>query len=71
MLSYLVMYNSVTLWTIALQPPLSMGVFRQEYCSGLPFPSPRDLPIPGIKPRSPALQADSLLSERPGKLFRK
>ena len=62
MLSYLVMYNSVTLWTIARQPPLSMGVFRQEYGSGLPFPSPRDLPNPeiiSISPVSPALQADS------------
>ena len=40
---------------------------RQEYWSGLPFPSPGDLPDPGIKPRFPALQADSLLSEPPGK----
>ena len=44
-----------------------MGFPRQQYCSGLPFPSPGDLPNPGIKPRSPALQADSLLSEPPGK----
>ena len=42
------------------QPPLSMGFFRQEYWSGLPFPSPGDLPDPGIKPRSPALQENSL-----------
>ena len=49
-----------TPWTIALQAPLSMGFSRQEYWSGLPFPSPRDLLNPGIKPRSPALQADSL-----------
>ena len=39
----------------------------EEYWSGLPFPSPEDLPNPGIEPRSPALQADSLLSEPPGK----
>ena len=44
-----------------------MEFSRQEYCSGLPFPSPGNLPNPGIKPRSPALQADSLLSELPGK----
>ena len=43
------------------------GFSRQEYWSGLPFPSPRDLPDPGIKPRSPTLQVDSLLSELPGK----
>ena len=43
------------------------GFSRQEYWSGLPFPSPRDLPYPGIEPRSPALQTDSLLSEPPGK----
>jgi len=44
-----------------------MGFSRQEYCSGLPFPSPGDLPNPGIKPRSLALQADALPSEPPGK----
>ena len=48
----------VTPWTIAYQAPLSMGFSRQEYWSGLPFPSPGDLPDPGIEPRSPALQAD-------------
>ena len=48
--------------------PLSMGFSRQEYWSGLPFPSPGDLPDPGIEPGAPALQADSLLSEPPGKL---
>ena len=53
--------------TIAHQAPLSMRFSRQEYWSGLPFPSPGDLPNPGIKPRSPALQADSLPSEPPGK----
>ena len=56
-----------TLWTAAHQAPLSMGFSRQEYWSGLPFPSPGDLPNPGIKPRSPALQADALTSEPPGK----
>ena len=45
----------VTLWTVAYQAPLFMGFFRQEYWSGVPFPSPEDLPDPGIKPRSPAL----------------
>ena len=44
-----------------------MGFSKQEYWSGLPFPSPGDLPDPGVKPGSPALQADSLLSEPPGK----
>jgi len=44
-----------------------MGFSRQQYWSGLPFPSPGDLPNPGIKPRSPAFQADSLTSEPPGK----
>ena len=53
--------------TVALQAPLSMGFSRQEYWSGVPFPSPGDLPNPGIKPRSPTLQADSLLSEPRGK----
>ena len=52
-----------TLWTVAHQAPLSMGFSRQEYWSGLPFPSPGDLPDPGIEPRSPALQTDSLLTE--------
>ena len=55
------------LWTVALQPPLSMGFSRQEYWSGLPFPSPGDLPDPGIEPRSLALQADSLSTELCGK----
>ena len=50
-------------WTIACQAPLSMGLSRQEYWSGLPFPIPGDLPNPGIEPRSPALQADSLPTE--------
>ena len=50
-----------TPWTVALQAPLSMGFSRQEYWSGSPFPSPRDLPNPGIEPRFSTLQADSLL----------
>ena len=48
-----------TPWTVACQAPLSMGFSRQEYWSGLPLPSPGELPDPGIKPKSPALQADS------------
>ena len=55
-------WRFVTQWTVAYQPPLSMGSSRQEYWSGLPFPSPGDLPNPGIEPRSPALQADALPS---------
>ena len=55
----------VTPWTVAYQTPPSMGFSRQEYWSGLPFPSPGDLPDPGIEPRSPALQADPLTSEPP------
>ena len=50
-------------WTAAYQVPPSMEFSRQEYWSGLPFPSPGDLPDPGIEPRSPSLQADAL----PGK----
>ena len=53
----------VTPWTIACQAPLSMGFSMQEYWSGLPFPSSGDLSDPGIEPRSPALQADSLPTE--------
>ena len=45
--------SCLTLWTVAHQAPLSMGFSRQEYCSGLPFPPPRDLPDPGIEPASP------------------
>ena len=54
--------------TVAHQAPLSMEFSRQEYWSGLPFPSPRDLPDPGIKPGSFTVQADVLPSEPPGKL---
>ena len=53
----------VTPWTVACRAPLSMGFSRQEYCSGLPFSSPGDLPNPGIEPKSSALQADSLPTE--------
>ena len=55
-----------TPWAVAIQAPLSMGLSRQECWSGLPFPSPGDLPDPGIEPGSPTLQADSLLTELPG-----
>ena len=57
----------VTPWTVAYQAPLSIRFSRQLYWSGLPFPSPGDLPNPGIKPRSSALQTDTLPSEPPGK----
>ena len=53
----------VTPWMVTRQVPLSMEFSRQEYWSGLPFPSPGDLPTPGIKPGSPSLQADALPSE--------
>ena len=56
-----------TSWTVAHQALLSMEFSRQEYWSGLPFPSPADLPDPAIKTQSPALQMDSLPSEPPGK----
>ena len=54
-------------WTVARQAPPSMGFSRQEYWSGLPFPSPGDLPNPGIEPRSSTLQADALTSAPPRK----
>ena len=56
----------VTPWTVACQAPLFMGLPRQEYWSGLLFPSPEDLPDPGIEPGSPALQVDSLLLSHQG-----
>ena len=59
----------VTSWIVACQAPLSMGFPRQEYWSGLRFPSPGDLPNLRIEPRSSALQTDSLLSEPPGTAF--
>ena len=66
--SYSVLSDSLrphvaTPWTVAHQAPLSLEFSRQEYWSGLPFPSPGDLPNPGIEPGSPALQEDSLPSE--------
>ena len=65
--SHSVVSNFATPWTVTHQAPLSMGFPRQEYRSDLPFPPPRDLPNLGITPRSPALQADSLLTEPPVK----
>ena len=59
-----------TPWPIAYQASQSMGFSRQEYWSGLPFPSPGDLLNPGTEPRSPALQADSLPTELQGKPLR-
>ena len=67
--------ESVSQWFLTLchptdcspQAPLCMEFSRQEYCSGLPFLSPGDLPNPGIEPRSPALQVDFLPSESPAK----
>ena len=58
-----------TPWTVAYQASPSMGFSRQEYWSGLPFPSPGDLPNPGIEPGSPALQTDSLSPEPPGNIY--
>ena len=55
-----------THWTVVYQSPPSMGFSRQECWTGLPFPSPGDLPDPGIEPGSPAFQADALTSEPPG-----
>ena len=56
-----------TPWTVACQAPLSMGFPREEHWNGLPFPFARDLPDPGVEPKSPALQADSLPTEPSGK----
>ena len=58
-----------TPWTVAYQASPSMGFSRQEYWSGLPFPSPGKLSDPGIEPRSPALEEDTLTSEPPGKRY--
>ena len=63
--SYVLLF--VIPWTAACPTPLSMEFSRQEYWSGLPFPSPRDLPDPGIKLGSPPLQADSLPTDPLGK----
>ena len=65
-LSHSVVSDSATPRTVAAQVPLSLGFSREEYWSGLPCSSPGNLPNPGIKPRSPALQADSLPAELPG-----
>ena len=65
--SHSVVSNCAAPWTVALQAPLSMGFSRQEHWSGLLFPPPGGLPNPGTEPESPALQADSLPSEPPGK----
>ena len=61
----------VTPWTVDYQAPPSMGFFRQECWSGLAFPSPGDLPDPGIEPGSRELQADALQSEPPGKTHKR
>ena len=62
-----VMSDSVALWTAAHQAPLSLGFSRQEYWAGLPFPSPGDLPHPGIEPVSPALAGIFFTTQPPGK----
>ena len=59
--------SSVTPWTVARQPPLSLEFSRQEYWGGLPFLSPGDLPDPGIKSRSPALTGEFFTTEPPGR----
>ena len=59
----------MTLQTVACQVPLTKGFSREEHWSGLPFPSPWDLPDPEIQHRSPVLQADSSLSETPGNML--
>ena len=65
MLSYVRLFE--TPWTTAYEVPLSMGFSRHEYWIGLPFPSPGDLPNPGIKPTSPALSGGFFITEPPGK----
>ena len=65
-----VLSASVTPWTVARQAPLSMGFYRQEYWSGVPFLPPGHLSDPEIEPGSPAMQADSLPPEPPGKVFK-
>ena len=69
MLSGSTMSDFATLWTAAPEAPLSMGFPRQKYWGGLPFPLPADLPNPGIKPTSPALQVDSLPLSHKDALF--
>ena len=65
-----VVFVAATPWTVPRRTPLSAEFSRQEYWSGLPFPSPGDLPDPGIESGSPTLQADSLPSEPPGKPYK-
>ena len=65
--SHTVVSNSVTPWNITRLAPLSMEFSQQEYWSGLPFPSPGDLPNPGIEPASPALQSDPFPTDLLGK----
>ena len=67
MLHVLVAQLCPTPWTVAHQALLSMGILQEEYWSGLPFPPPGELPASGIEPGSPALQADCLTTEPPGK----
>ena len=67
--TYSVMSDSVTPRTVTHQALLSLQFPRQQYWSGLPFPTPKDLPDPGIEPASPALQADSLPTESPMKPY--
>ena len=67
--SHAITSDSATPWAVACQALLSMGFLRQEYCNGLPFPSPDDFPGPGIKPSaSPALAGEFFTTEPPGKL---
>ena len=66
-LSRSIVSDSVAPWTVAHRAPLPMEFSRQEYWTELPFPTPGDLPDPGMEPRSPALQTDVLQSEPPGK----
>ena len=61
LLSHVLLF--ATTWTVAYQGPLSMGFSRQQYWSGLPFPSPGDLPDPRIEPRAPELQTDALRTD--------
>ena len=67
--SHSVVSNSATSWTVAHQAPLSLGFFRQQYWSGLPFPTPGDLLNLGIKPMYPALAGEFFTTEPPGKLY--
>ena len=64
-LSRSVVSNSETQWTVALQAPLSMGIFQARILEWVAMPSSRDLPHPGVEPRSPVMQVDSLLSKPP------